>query len=50
MYQPDFIEMHRDKNMSRSAAMLFLCASAIIQMVIDPPPVDSSDSVVNHFI
>lgn len=37
MYQTDFIEMHRDKNMSRSAAALFLCASAIIQMVIDPP-------------
>lgn len=36
MYQPDFIEMHRDKNMSRSAAMLFLCGTVIIQMVIDP--------------
>lgn len=36
MYQPDFIEMHRDKNMSHSVAMLFLCGSVIIQMIIDP--------------
>lgn len=36
MYPSDFIEMHRDKNVSHFTAELVCCAGSIIQMIIDP--------------
>lgn len=36
MYQSDFIEMHRDKNVSHFAAKLGSRWCSIIQMIIDP--------------